>query len=1408
MASSSLGATITADAINNFFTLKPLCTDQHKQQKATLHRPGSVLQQLMVAKKNAKERQMNASKGSSKNDDLPYEKLADVPDQLQVETENQVEIEYKGPDHPALNVYDNYNFEHEYDNELPITEHREWVIGTIESNQVTIIQGATGSGKTTQVPQYILDYYYQQRKYCNIVVTQPRRIAAESISKRVCDERGWEPGHVVGYQVGRGRNVSEDTRITYMTTGVLLQKMIKNKNMNEYTHVILDEVHERDQDVDLAMLIVKKFLTSVSKHVKVILMSATMDCSLYSKYFSIIVRNQLEGAPVVSVEGRMFNVAEYYLDHLHTLGEIPFQSLSEPELSENCYRMAKTLIMEFDNAEVEAQGAQVRGEFAAERGTVLVFLPGFPEIDALHKHLEKIEIDRNLQVLILHSQITSLDQSKIFRKAERGKRKVILSTNIAESSITVPDIKYVIDFCLTKNVETDCETNYQSLRLHWASKSSLKQRKGRAGRVSDGECFRLITHDFYQQLPEYGIPEMQRCPLTQVILHIKMLDIGDPCTLLKMALQPPEINEIRRTILLLKEVGALTVKQNERINPLDGDLTFVGKVLGSLPTDVRIGKLLILGFVYGYLNECLVIAAALSLKSVFARPFKKNFEAYSHKMQWANWSFSDCIAALNCYQQWKRRKETTGFGREGERQWGRKNYVETRMMQEVDNLVKELLSRLSQFNIRPNSNPHRRNEYSQNDMLILKVIICGAFYPFYFISGDIDDADCMKQLSGHDPFSTVMVNNVPSPGIFYKDAIASLFRKCGKGKFLHFESSRCYIEFDRTVAQHNPTVNPVIPAVYLAVKMRQLRTDLRLFVHKEKTEEVQRRLELLQIANSDMTSLRSGSFTTALSSHVPQRSTQVALKTSGYISVHVTAVIEAGHFWAHYGTQETFQQIKDLQHSINAMNGSNLSRIPNGVKLSDGEIILAWFEDEYYRAQIVSQNGQLAEVFFLDYGNTDTLPRDMLRRCPADFLKLPFQAFECYLCGIRPVFGEWSREANARFHEMVHEQILIAKIFSVAQNSVRLDLYYPDSVTPEPCDNHVNAILVNEGFAQSCEESYRSKMAKRDSETMHKALTEGAELLKAIGEEDYKVEEYDATMIRLRGPSTPYELSFYNLTANGRVRATKVEQDSVNSVFICEEPQDKHPRLMVSANVGVNAAGNTIIAKDTTVLPNIHGIASIIPVLFAPIAEYRISKDRTRITGAICGLGYVEGTGYPILPEHDMEVVFDVEFTKEDIQTVNLVRKGINIAFRNEEIYGMREIERVQTYARHETLKLIHRQREDVERVMFTRPYEWNQIPDIERLNPPVEDSISVPLYAYHCGVWLQPLEDKQRLEHKKKLDELSDLYEMEGRSTEPFKQQVECPLCHVVCRHAHAVSLHLNSIYHKREEEHYHSQI
>ncbi|XP_077997158.1 ATP-dependent RNA helicase TDRD9-like [Glandiceps talaboti] len=1352
--------------------------------------------------------------------DLDFASTSDAYDALGFPGDKPVEL--------ATDVYKHYRFDHTYSPDLPITQYQDQIITTIESNQVTVIQGSTGSGKTTQVPQYILDHYVKENRYCNIVVTQPRRIAAISIAKRVSDERGWQLGSLVGYQVAMDRCTSDDTRLTFLTTGVLLQKLINTKNMNQFTHVILDEVHERDQDSDFCLLVVRKLLRSTSRHVKVVLMSATIDSDLFSQYFSLPVRGELESAPVVNVEGKAYDVTEFYLEDICKMrtGQMPFLESDKPSVSNEARELARQLILGFDREELQDQEERV-DNFPANRGTVLVFLPGIIEINDMYQCLNSDLIPHRLWVLPLHSSITREEQSKVFTKSEKGRRKVILATNIAESSITVPDIKYVIDFMLIKCLVCDPETNYQSLQLNWASKANAIQRKGRAGRVSSGKVYRMITTYFWDRyIKEHGIPEMARCPLEHLVLQVKLLDLGEPKAILGLALTPPNLDDIERTILLLKEVGALSTVSSSSINPHDGDLTFVGRVLASLPVDIKIGKLLVLGHVFGCLESAVVIGAALSFQSFFSQPFRAQLDAYRSKMAWADWSFSDLIAMLNAYKAWEEGVQSGEFRRTGqaEVQWGRKNLIQIKRIKEVAELAKELKERLARHNIRVPRGPNmERNMYITDpvqDLLILKLVLCGAFYPNYFVCGPADEAEAVRALSGKDPLTTVMVKGVPPMGHLYKNQIASIFRPCGKGKRLYFEDTRCYVEFERPRSTDGqPTDNNVLPAVFLAVKMRHIRMRMEL----QLTEISPADQKLLNKDFSQTNRLRTNRVGVMCDESTTSSQKIQLIKEDGggprqvtlpapdqnWIDLFVTEVVEANRFWAHYGDHETFEKLRQLMITINQCDGYDLKPITN--ELQNGHFCLAPYEDEakYYRARVQSLKGNIVEVFFLDYGNVEIVERRKIREIPPELLTLPFQAFECVLQGIKPFYrlpdGRWMPQAKDRLIQLVSNKIMFANVYSIVQNTLRIDLI---DTTKEPQLN-INDLLIRMEFAEKAEEPYSSKVNHEQREDADISASVDEHWVEIPQETVMRILEQGRKKGRvfLHGPFSPYEMNFYPMTQVGRFRSTRIEPNSVNSVALNEEAQDKHDRMMVAALVSVNSSGTTLVARDTTLMPNIHGLPALVSMLFAPTIELRTDSRKSRYTGALCGLGIDPDTYGPALPDHDMEITFDVSITADDITMINGVRMAVNLAVGSEDAiadWGPAAIFKIQKSAREKLLRLIMKRRESVIPYNFDRPYRWNLVNPDDVLPHGLEDtSANCPvLYQLHDGIAVSgdiEVNEDTAEKREKMIAHVRDLRVRAGRSM--TSDPIICQLCQVLCQTPRDLLLHLETRAHQEEE-------
>lgn len=457
------------------------------------------------------------------------------------------------------------------------------ILDAIERSQVVVISGETGCGKSTQVPQFILDDYLakliglqngngklERMKHVHIICTQPRRLSAIGVAERVSDERCEKIGNTVGYSIRLENKISAATRLTFCTTGILLRRLQSEPMLDSVSHIIVDEVHERSEESDFLLLILKELLAK-RRDLRVILMSATLNAALFSNYFG--------HAPVLEIPGRTFPVEQLFMeDILERSGFV-----LEPD-SQYCRRLNKNeqqqLCDELEYSDVKAANAappkSIRDEnlslsdlygryshysrtvckslflmdpfkinpelieavlrfiidvdasnWPAE-GSILIFLPGLAEIQMIHDTLSDSSVfsPRAGKFLIvpLHSTLTNEEQALVFRRAPAGKRKIVLSTNIAETSVTIDDCVFVIDCGQMKEKRFDANRNMESLDLVWESRANALQRKGRAGRVMPGICIHLFTgHRYQHHFIGQPVPEIQRVPLEQLLLRIKTL---------------------------------------------------------------------------------------------------------------------------------------------------------------------------------------------------------------------------------------------------------------------------------------------------------------------------------------------------------------------------------------------------------------------------------------------------------------------------------------------------------------------------------------------------------------------------------------------------------------------------------------------------------------------------------------------------------------------------------------------------------------------------------------------------------------------------------------------------------------------------------------------------------------------
>ncbi|PIA37828.1 hypothetical protein AQUCO_03000397v1 [Aquilegia coerulea] len=727
---------------------------------------------------------------------------------------------------------------------LPIASYKDVITSTIETNQVVLIAGETGCGKTTQVPQYLLDYMWGKGEVCKIVCTQPRRISATSVAERIAYERGETVGDNIGYKIRLENQGGKHSSIMFCTNGLLLRVLVgkgtstSSTNITskddkfEVTHVIVDEIHERDRFSDLMLAILRDMLP-LYPHLRLILMSATIDSERFSQYFG--------GCPIIRVPGFTYPVKSFYLEDIlfilksaesnHLDSTSPDGIREDAELTEDYIASLDEAINlavssdEFDpllelissestpricnyqhslsgisplmvcagkgrvsdvcmllslgaNCNLCDKGGKTAMEWAqqenqsdiveiirqhlenvnsksadeqellekylatvnpehvdivlierllrkictdSEEGAILVFLSGWDDINKTREKLLDSPFFNDTSkfvVIPLHSMVPSAEQKKVFEPLPHGMRKIILSTNIAETAVTIDDVVYVIDSGRMKEKNYDPYNDVSTLHSSWVSKASARQREGRAGRCQPGICYHLFSKTRAASLPEFQVPEIKRMPIEELCLQVKMLDAN--CKIvdfLQKLLDPPVSETIRNATLVLQGIGALTPEE---------DLTELGEKLGSLPVHPSTSKMLFFAILMNCLDPALTLACASDYKDPFILPMapdeKKKALTARAELASLYGGHSDQLMVIAAYECWQRAKD-----KGQEESFCRKYFVSRSTMKMLSSMRKKLQNELIQ-----NGFMEKEASYcslNARDPGILHAVVVAGLYP-------------------------------------------------------------------------------------------------------------------------------------------------------------------------------------------------------------------------------------------------------------------------------------------------------------------------------------------------------------------------------------------------------------------------------------------------------------------------------------------------------------------------------------------------------------------------------------------------------------------------------------------------------------------------------------------------------
>ncbi|KAG2088237.1 P-loop containing nucleoside triphosphate hydrolase protein [Suillus cothurnatus] len=598
---------------------------------------------------------------------------------------------------------------------LPAFAAKDKFLSLLERNRVVVVVGETDS--------LILSGHGAE---ASIIITQPRRISAVSVAARVSAER-IDDGSV-GYAIRGETKHNQATKLLFCTTGVVLRRLGSGDGLKDVTHIVVDEVHERSVDGDFLLLELKELLARHST-LKVVLMSATINHETFVKYFN--------NAPMLTIPGFTHPITDLYLeDYISSVSYKPASvkpNRKESEEEKHAFRdycSSKGLseestsaiqnIMQAERIDYQVLIAALVQHIVAtsQRGGILIFLPGVQEIRSCIDTMRGM-LGEKAEILPLHANLSNDEQLAVFANTKRW--KIIAATNVAETSITIEDVVYVVDSGRVKETGYDPESGLSLLKEQWVTRAAARQRRGRAGRTQPGVCYKLYTRKQEEKMGRFPIPEILRIPLESISLTVKVMrESEDVKHFLNRAIDPPEVSAMDKAWNVLEELGAIDA---------DGRLTALGRHISMLPVDLRLGKMLVLGTIFQCLDPILTVVACLSSKPLFVSPMNNRDEATKAKLRFGE-DKSDLLTDVNAYS------ECISLQSEGKSQkvlkhFCEENFISTATIREITSLRRDFLSSLSDLGFIPRSARASSEELNINtaNTNIVKAVILGGLWP-------------------------------------------------------------------------------------------------------------------------------------------------------------------------------------------------------------------------------------------------------------------------------------------------------------------------------------------------------------------------------------------------------------------------------------------------------------------------------------------------------------------------------------------------------------------------------------------------------------------------------------------------------------------------------------------------------